>query len=154
MSADGARPRLFHFTSPTHWPAIQAAGRLRVTESNVSPRQPHVGPDVVWLLDVPELDGRPHGLYLPDRPRAPDFADKTRVRIEVRAPYSARWVDWAWTHRMDPRWRDAIVAAGGGIEAAEHWYVHPAPIPARCWVSAVDARTGEDLLAGTRQETT
>lgn len=45
--------KLYHFTSSTHWREIKASGLLKVTESNVSMKRVHAGPDVVWLTDDP-----------------------------------------------------------------------------------------------------
>lgn len=117
---------LYHFTSATHWPHIDAAGFLHPSESNISPTQLHAGPDVVWLTDTPTAD-LGHGL-------AGSAVDKTEVRIEVDIP-AIKWLDWEWTARMPEWWRETMIKTGGGIEAAEHWLVWPGRIQRYCWLS-------------------
>lgn len=134
----------FHFTHIGHLPSIMAQRRLLPTESNVGAPYPvndgpmgtRIGPDVVWLLDTDVADGdaseddTTHGLY----------PDKRRVRFTVDVA-AVRWVDWAPAKIMSPDWRERMVAAAGGAERAEHWYVWPAPIRDRRWLSVHDMLT-------------
>lgn len=120
---------LYHFTSGAHWIHIAGDGVLHPSESNIDPATPHAGPPVVWLTDTPTAD-LGHGLDGSD-------VDKTSVRIEVDVP-AIRWVDWEWTARMPNWWRDVMVRAGGGTEAAAHWWVWPARIPRSRWVDVED----------------
>jgi hypothetical protein len=120
--------RLYHFTSRFHLDSILRDGVITTTESNVGspipflrPYGTHVGPDVVWLLDLPDA-GHTHGLG----------HEKTEVRIAVEVP-AIRWLDWPHTAQMNPKWFARLVKTGGGIEAAAHWYVFPAPIRASSW---------------------
>lgn len=115
-----------HFTSTSHLRAILTDRALLPSESNIgSPREgAHVGPDVVWLLDE-ATPTHGHGLEH-------STLDKTGVRFSVEVP-AIRWTDWQWASRMDPRWKESILATGGGTEAAGHWYVWPAVIPSRLW---------------------
>lgn len=128
----------FHFTHIGHLPRILAAGMLLPTESNVgSPTSIYppvgmgVGPDVVWLMDTPEVGDASgdmhHGLY----------PEKRRVRIEVDVK-AIRWRDWSFTAQMHPEWRETLVNAAGGWEVAEHWFILPAPIRRKRWVSIHD----------------
>jgi len=125
---------LYHFTSLYHHlPRIIDSGVLRPSESNVGspypehfPHGDHVGPDVVWLLDTPDLGGHPHGL-------AGSSVDKTRVMFTVDVA-AVPWVDWLPAARMDPRWRDLFISSAGGDDAARHWYVYPGVIPRRRWL--------------------
>lgn len=122
---------LFHYTSPMHLPRILATEELTTTESNVDVFVAHRGPDVLWALDtamMPEGD-LPHGLY----------HAKTLARITFRTPKRAvRWQDWDWTAKMLPEWRDTLVNAAGGPEAAAHWWIVPHPVISRHW-TAVEA---------------
>jgi hypothetical protein len=123
----------FHLTHAGHLPSILAERVLRTTESNVSLVRTHAGPDVVWLFDQAEPDfgdEHDHGLYVAKR--------EIRVQVDVRA---IRWLDWAWSARMDPDDHKTLIKAGGGLERAEHWYVLPAPIPSRRWVSITNTNT-------------
>lgn len=123
---------LHHFTSMVHLPFIESAGEIRTTESNIgSPRKDwppfgeRRGPDVVWLLDDPDLS-LGHGLG--------GFADKTAVQITVNIPDAIKWTMWRETKRMHPLWKRQLIRAGGGNLAAEHWYVALTPIARHCWV--------------------
>ena len=120
----------YHFTSTVHLPVILEAGLLKLTESNVDALIPHAGPDVVWLLDVPQIDHH-HGLE-------GSAVDKTEVMFTVDVP-AINWLDWTWGASMDPRDRSRFIEVAGGMEAAEHWYVWPAPIPRRRWLSVTSA---------------
>jgi hypothetical protein len=118
---------LYHFTSTLHLPLIKRDGFLRPTESNVSLRIPHVGPDVVWLLDTPTADA-PHGLNNA-------LVDKRAVRITVRTK-AERWLDWiARQPTMDVFSKQVLIETGGGMEAAAHWYVTEQRIPRSEWVA-------------------
>lgn len=119
---------LYHFTSRYHWKVIERAAVILPGDSNLSPVDPTVGPAVVWLTDTPTTD-LGHGL-------GGSAVDKTEVRIEVDVP-AIRWLDWSPAASMDQRWRDIIIKTGGGMDAAEHWWVWPAPIRASRWVDVV-----------------
>ena len=139
---------LYHFTCTLNLPSILKRGYLSAVESNVSGRRPRYGPDVVWLVDTPVLDadhgvGRSQmegirrkaaarGLVLDDDYLA--SADKTRVRIEVDAAGCVRWLEWPWQSRMTKRWRDGLLSGVGGMEAAEHWWVHEGRITRERWL--------------------
>lgn len=125
---------LYHFTSREHLPAILNSGLVLPSESNIHPSIERAGPDVVWLTDT-ESSGLGHGL-------AGSATLKGAVRIEVDVP-AIRWLEWEWTAHMAGWWREAIVRAGGGDEAAAHWYVWPAPIRRSRWL-AVDVVSVEE----------
>lgn len=124
----------YHHTSPAHLSSILADKVIRPTESNVgsplschTPHGPNFGPDVVWLLDTPDLDF-PHGLTIPQLDITQPFMfDKRKAWIQVEVP-AIRWLDWAPAQRMDREWRTILVDGGGGPEAAEHWWLWPNPI--------------------------
>jgi hypothetical protein len=99
---------------------------IKTTESNLNPYVPHAGKDVVWLVDVPILDAD-HGLR-------PDLTGKGEVRIEVNVR-ATRSLNWPPGMKMEPLFRNAFVEAGGGWGAAQHWYIHTAPIHSTQWVS-------------------
>lgn len=121
----------YHFTSPDHLPRILKSGFLKTVESNIGspvptmpPTGDHVGPDVVWLLDTPEVE-YDHGL-------TGSIHDKTGVRFTVRCK-AERWTAWAPGRQAHPAWRAAMVRAGGGEPATRHWLVSERPIPAASW---------------------
>ena len=128
----------WHFTSALHWPHIEAAGKLRRTESNLDMFTPRAGPDVVWLMDGPELGGLPHGL-------AGSAADKTEDRFEVEAPdrWTVRWLDWANAQGIDRKWLETLVRVGGGMEAARRWLISFKEIPRGDWVRVENTGTGQ-----------
>jgi hypothetical protein len=126
--------RLYHFTSTWHLPKIVKAGYIDTTESNGDLLLAHAAPDVVWLVDVPDLGGLSHGL-------AGSVVDKTSVRITVDLPdYRVeRWDDWATRNGVDDRTKNILVSTAGGWAAADHWYVSERRIDRRFWDS-VDVR--------------
>ena len=116
----------FHFTSTVHLPFIIGSGAIGPTSSNILfPSFEEAGPLVVWLLSEPEPTYE-HGLV--------SAVDKTAVRFEVDIP-AIKWTDWEWTARMPKDSKRLIIQTGGGEEAADLWYVWPAPIPRKRWVS-------------------
>lgn len=121
--------RLYHFTSPVHLPAIERAGVLRRTESNLHPLVEHAGPDVVWFTTeaVPLLG---HGLD-------GGVADKAAVRFTVEVPPSwvHEWAPWAQGHGIDHGWLAALVESGGGAAAARTWRVTERPVRRERWVA-------------------
>jgi hypothetical protein len=115
---------LFHFTAAAHLEQILADRLIKTTESNISMMIANAGPPVVWLTDTPTAE-LGHGLNLGSH-------DKTAVRFEVDVP-GIRWMDWAPKSTMDPRWVEILLRIGGGQEAADHWYIWPAPIRSDRW---------------------
>jgi hypothetical protein len=102
---------LYHFTSVERIPLIQAAGFLRVTESNIGSGRPdwppygeHAGPDVVWLTNEPEPDKVGLGVG------TVDGSDETLVRITVDIADGdvMWWPDFRTLHGIHPRWRRAL----------------------------------------------
>lgn len=139
----------YHFTSEVHLRKILQLGKILPGESNVGspsdamePHGDHLGPDVVWLLDEPERpvpkrgDPRNHGLF-------GHVVDKTVIRITVDVK-AIPWTSWAAGEHMNPLWRTMFIQAGGGEDAARHWYVVPAPIRSLRWV-AIDRMDGQAL---------
>jgi len=124
---------LYHFTSELHLPLILEGGSLYTTESNISLRKPHAGPDVVWLTTHQAADAR-HGLHH-------SFVDKTRIRFTVsfRARDVHKWRPWARSHGVDPRWLDALAVSGG----SSSWRVCTHPIDECDWVEIRDMVTGQ-----------
>jgi hypothetical protein len=126
---------LYHFTSGWHLSAIAQAGVINVTESNHSMLQSGAAPDVVWLLDTPEV-GHDHGLG------AGDFKRTMRITVDVEA---VKWTDWEYAKSMDPDWRRALLSGVGGEEAAEHWWVSLEPIDRSNWVEVRDVLADQVL---------
>jgi hypothetical protein len=136
---------LHHFTSLQHLPFILKDGLLKPTESNIGSPNPQwspaglaIGPDVVWFLDEEEPTFG-HGLN-------GSIVDKGNVRITVEVGYPVKWTDWQWTAKMHPAWKHHLLEAAGGPEAAEHWYVIPAPVRKARWRSITNVRLGEPIL--------
>ena len=87
--------KLYHFTCREHLEAIKRDGVILTTESNIGSPLPrlkpfgeHVGPDVVWLTDCPNLDRGDHGL-------SGSAADKSAVRITVEIDDAMPWAKFA-----------------------------------------------------------
>ncbi len=117
--------KLYHFTARHHLPAIRAAGVLKVTESNMSKRREHAGPDVVWLTSNPEPAAHTW--------KVGSIVDKTEVRITVEVPKRAahRWREWARRRGIDREWMRVLASVGG----SGSWYVVERPIPEAEWVA-------------------
>lgn len=120
--------RLYHYTHPGHLASIIEEGSIRTTDSNLG-MTAWIPPNVVWLTDEAVLldEGTRDGLY----------SAKREVRFEVEALRAKRWLEWAPAQNMDPEWRDIIIRSGGGMEAAEHWFVSTRPIPRADWRSVI-----------------
>jgi hypothetical protein len=130
--------RAYHYTSTTHLEYILREGELKRTESNLSAVSPRLGPDVVWLIDSPDLEGANHGL-------AGSMVDKTEVCFEVEAPdrWTTRWVDWAKLQGIDQLWLESLVRFSGGEDQARRWYVSFAKIPREAWVRVWNTKTDQ-----------
>ena len=130
---------LYHYTSIERWERIEADGRLNTTESNLSGRTAHAGPDVVWLTTDPDC-AHGHGLL-----NTLDRTDKTRVQIAVELPNRDvhKWKEWAARRGIDPDWMRGLISAAGG--GAGTWRVTEKPIPSTRWARVVDRGTGETL---------
>lgn len=119
---------LFHYSHPLHLVSIIQDQALWTTESNISMLVPNYGPGVVWAVDglwVPKGTETPHGLTEP----------KLKVRVEFKTPKRAyKWTEWVWTEKMDPLWKEALIHAAGGWEAADKWWVVDHPVISRHWV--------------------
>jgi hypothetical protein len=114
---------LYHFTSPEHLKSIEADGVITTTESNVNAFGG--GPRVVWLTDDPDPGkaGWAEGsLY-----------DKTAVRITVEVPDAYPWLAWAGEQGIEEYWKNALVSAGGGPDAAASWWVVERPVHTSEW---------------------
>lgn len=122
--------RLWHFTSTMHLPFILQDGALKPSDSMLDTRGP-TGPECVWLLDTPHLD-HSHGLQTPGW-----AAGKTGVKFEVEIPDKrvVEWLGWAESNQIEADWLRAVLAAGGGPEAAKRWRCVFRSIPRGQWVS-------------------
>jgi hypothetical protein len=130
---------LYHYTSIERWQLIAAHGRLNTTESNLSFRRAHAGPDVVWLTTDPECR-HGHGLL-----STLDGTDKTRVRVAVELPNRDvhKWRQWADARGIHPIWRSRLIESSRG--GASTWRLVTKPIPSRRWVEVIDRATGAVL---------
>lgn len=127
--------KLYHYTSKLHWPLIQAAGFLKLTESNVGspcrellPYGEHFAPDVVWLSDSDSVKYGSHGLV--------SSVDKTEIRITVDAD-AEKWESFATRHGINRKWYRLLDATGGYTSL--NWYVYEKPIQIPEFI-AVDMR--------------
>jgi hypothetical protein len=121
--ANTQRRVLYHYTSASwHWPQILAAGYLKTVDSNVSMREEHAAPDVVWFTDQPDLQTS-HPGWADGTP-----VDKTEVRITVELDDAVPWVEFARSYGADPTWIAALDAASAGDHKG-HWWV----VPRRVW---------------------
>jgi hypothetical protein len=116
--------KLFHYTSAMHLPHILEDGFLEVTESNIDIKQPHAGPDVVWLTVDPLL-------FRKDAEWAHGTAvDKLAVRFAVNVSDAVHWPKFAARHKMKRQWYVQLARAGGDPST---WYVVPRRIMRSEW---------------------
>lgn len=129
---------LFHFTCREHLPSILAEGVLRTTESNMSPRRAHAGPDVVWLMTASDPTAHGHGLE-------GSGADKKAIRFTVDVDKRGvhKWREWAIRRGINREWLTILARFGG----SSSWRVVERPIPREQWVSVRDMVTGRSILA-------
>lgn len=123
---------LYHYTSVVHLPWIVDAGYLGLTD-NVLHHDRIEEPGVCWFLDRPLVEiPYSHGL-------AGSIVDKTAVQFTVDVPdgWVRRWVPWAQDRGVEPLWLTAMVRAGGGFAAADHWHVTFRTVPRNRWVSVL-----------------
>lgn len=164
--------KLYHLTSLYHLPAIMAAGYLKTTESNVSldPRQPHAGPDVVWLTTSPRT-GQGWARMRDEWA----FVDKTRILFEVAIDAEENavqpWYDWARAQGSTDLWMTALAASGdeqhslaarvgtkpeadaAALERArQEWYVVERTVPWLEWVSITDTLAGTTIWRQTLEQ--
>lgn len=121
--------KLYHFTSEFHLPLIMSDGFLKLTESNIgSPRSDllpygeHIGPDVVWLTDLPEAST----LGIDD-----SFFNKLKVRFTVEIEAES-WQKFAKRHNINRKWYRILDETGGFT--AKNWFISEKPIFAKDWL--------------------
>ncbi|MGP5641029.1 hypothetical protein ACTXPS_16505 [Brachybacterium tyrofermentans] len=132
---------LHHFTSPEHLPLILEAGFLKVTESNISFKREHAGPDVVWLTTHETADA---GLGLQAGAFGALANDKTAIRftVEVDSRQIHKWRIWAAAHGSSAETVKRLSEVGGGSGS---WRVTERPIMSAQWTEIRDMRTGEQI---------
>jgi len=137
---------LYHFTSRSHhWPLIATTRYLDLSESNINPKAPHSGPDVVWLTVRKDPFGNGLGDGSDIRIGKQTFkgTDKTRVRITVDIHDAQQWPRWSKNHGIKSSWYKALAGASKGDP--RWWYVVERPIYYDEWIIAEDIKTGEIL---------
>ena len=105
---------LYHFTSRENILFIEETGEIRTTESNLSFRRSHAGPDVVWLSDDPDARKQPSLLG--------SVMDKTAVRLTVLVPAGVvkPWTEWVTEQETaEPDASAALIATG---KSAASWW--------------------------------
>ena len=140
----------YHYTCLEHLPKILRDGFLKTTESNLSMKKPHAGPDVVWLSKKPDLHVvRGSGLESPTMNRLleeVDLAgtDKYEVRFTLSLPANEtmKWHDWAKRRGCSEKtMRILSESAGSG---AHSWLVIERPVfLAQECVEITNTTTGE-----------
>jgi len=103
---------LYHFTSRSHhWPLIATTRYLDLSESNINPKAPHSGPDVVWLTVRKDPFGNGLGDGSDIRIGKQTFkgTDKTRVRITVDIHDAQQWPRWSKNHGIKSSWYNTTV---------------------------------------------
>lgn len=131
---------LYHFTTKAHLDSILSDGFLRTTESNLSGRREHAGPDVVWLTSNPDpVQHRGWGWRGPNA----GVISKTEVRFTVEIPMrdAHRWWDWSARRGIDRVWAQRLASVGG----SRSWVVVERSIPGEEWLEVVDVATGLSL---------
>ncbi|MBK9546109.1 MAG: hypothetical protein IPO51_09745 [Dehalococcoidia bacterium] len=99
---------LYHFTGAVHIGNILSDSHLRPSNSNLS-RQPHAGPDVVWLTSSGDYNEQ-GGLRGGRRIAGLRTADKREFRFTVELPRNEvhHWIGWA-KKRHRPEMADYLV---------------------------------------------
>jgi hypothetical protein len=133
------RGTFYHFTCESNAGGIVAAGAILANSPTNHRWTDPLGRPVVWLLDTPTADHR-HGLDL-------GAVDKRTVRFTVRAT-AVRWLDWMRSQRdAQPGFVAAIIATGGGLTAASHWWVSFEDIPQADWRAVHQAHQRAEAAA-------
>ncbi len=127
--------RLYHYTSLPSLDLIVADRQLRPGESDLSHRQRHAGPDVVWLTSMAEPDS--HALRLSGLDLKPvrNPVDKTAIRFTIDLDDAEDWSGWSTRHGILASWQAAL----GRGRRPDTWYVVTRAIPASEWV-VIDVR--------------
>ncbi len=130
---------LYHFTSSIHLPKIMSDGFLKVTESNISERREHAGPDVVWLTSNPDPAGaRWQGAGVQNWHPGVILAPKDEIRFTVDVPKRDvhKWLVWSRARGIDPGWAAHLASVGG----SRRWHVIERPVVRDEWVTVNDLR--------------
>jgi hypothetical protein len=129
--------KLYHFTSARHAAQITEDGYITTTESNLSARREHAGPDVVWLTSNPSPASHTWW-HVPPGMRT---EDKTAFRFTVDVPktQAVKWKTWGARHGIDPKWAAILATAGG----SSSWYVLERQIRENEWTEITDTRAVE-----------
>lgn len=164
--------RLYHFTCIQHWPTIQEAGFLKLTDSNLMKGRETMGEIAeAYMLDERTLQTMPDGtvgvnhvstlgeekvIHLTRNPARsstellwatgnPNVAvDKTRVRIAVDVPDEDVHLWEPWHDRMggSQLFKGSLKRSGGDWKS---WFVCEREIPRAEWAEVVDLDTGRVL---------
>jgi hypothetical protein len=130
----------YHYTCIEHIEKILEDGFLKPSESNVSPSEEHVGPDVVWLLKKPLTGQVPQMLTGAIQKAGRSFGvDKSRICITIDLPsHEVQRADKFWKkHKVEQWWVDRLSGLGGKSKVKD-WYVIPRNVPSSEWIEIGD----------------
>lgn len=163
--------KLYHFTCIEHWPTIESAGFLKLTDSNLMRgRETRESITEGYMLDTREVVPLPDGrfginhistldeekvVHLTRNPNRSSTEllwaggqhtayDKTRIRITVEVPDEDVHVWNSWHDRQggSKLFKESLKATGGDWKS---WFVCEREIPRAEWVEVCDLDTGRVL---------
>lgn len=128
---------LYHFTHDPHVPEILADGYIKRTESNVSVRREHAGPDLVHLTSNPDIGCWLDWFSHPHPPIRPT-SDVYRITAEVPARDVTRWEPWMKAHGTSAKTLAILKETAAALHPGS-WWVTERVVPESAWVEITDA---------------
>ena len=128
----------YHYTSAHHIQQIIHDGFIKTTESNVSPHEYGVGPDVVWLfkkpitsVSVPNML-RSVGHYAANQSQVPVDKSKIYIKVNLEPTEVQRADKFFKKHNAESWWIKRLEDMGGGTKSKD-WYVIERDVPSSEW---------------------